>query len=102
MNIYIAIVLLVFLTSPCFATETVECEDLQWNLVVTGAPGTYRGTVKAGSADVIHIEARKRNGKTVIGQGMSFVNTDGSWEIIIWADYNLKKSHRARFYCEKY
>lgn len=102
MNIYIAIVLLVFLSSPSFATETVECEDLQWKLVVTGAPGTYRGMVKAGSADVIYIEVRKRNGKILIGQGMSFANTDGSWEIIIWADYNLKKSHRVRFYCEKY
>jgi len=101
-NIYVAIVLLVFLSSPCFATETVECEDLQWKLVVTGTTGTFRGTVKAGSADVIHIEVRRGNGKTLIGQGMSFANTDGSWEIIIWADYSLKKRHRAWFYCEKY
>ena len=102
MNNYIAIILLVFPPFISLAAETVECQGLQWKLEVTGSPGNYRGAVKAGSVDVIHIEVRNTSGYKLIGQGMGFPNLDGSWKIIIWADYNLKESHKVRFYCEKY
>lgn len=91
-------ILAMFLTSS-FA-DVVKCQDLRWKLTAKGTPGIYRGYVKAGSVDVIHVEVR--NSSRVIGQGMGFPNPGGNWEIYVYGDYNIKKSHREKFYCEKF
>ncbi len=91
-------ILAMFLTSS-FA-DVVKCQDLRWKLVTKGRPAIYRGYVKAGTVDVIHVEVRKSSG--VIGQGMGFPNPGGNWEIYVYGDRNIKKSHREIFYCEKF
>ena len=76
----------------------VACEKLRWKLSRRGRPATYRGTLKAGSVDVIYVEVRNNAG--LIGQGMGFPNPSGTWEIVVWGDYNIKNKHREWFYCE--
>lgn len=80
------------------AAGVVECENLRWKLSRKGRPATYRGTLKAGSVDVIYVEVRNSAG--LIGQGMGFPNPSGTWEIVVWGDYRIKNSHREWFYCE--
>lgn len=83
-----------------FPPKIVECEKLKWRLAVTGKPAIYRGTVEPGSVDVIYVEVRSSRG--LIGQNYGFPNPGGSWEIMVWGDYNIRKGHREKFYCEKY
>ena len=79
---------------------TVKCENLSWKLVERdGSYGKYRGKVST-EVDAIHIELR--NSSRVIGQGSGFPNPGGSWEVAIFADYKIKRSHKPKFYCEKY
>ena len=83
-----------------FPPKIVECENLRWKLAVAGKPAIYRGTVEPGVVDVIYIEVR--SGRGLIGQNYGFPNPGGSWEVMVWGDYNIRKSHKEKFYCEKY
>lgn len=92
MNKLIAIVLIALISSPSFAVETVRCKNLWWKLTVEGKPAIFRGTVKAGTADVIHIEVRKDYGKKsakdwgrfrTVGLAKGFPNPGGSWEVTV-------------------
>lgn len=83
-----------------FPPEIVECENLKWKLTVAGRPAVYRGSVESGSVDVIYVEVR--SGRGLIGQNFGFTNPGGTWEIMVWGDYNIRKSHKEKFYCEKY
>lgn len=111
MNKLITLVLITLISSPSFAIETVTCKKLWWKLTVEGKPATYRGTVKAGSADVIHIEVRKYYGKRLakdwgrfrtVGLAKGFPNPGGSWEINVWGDLKIDQDNRVKFFCEKY
>ena len=88
------------LSSRLLPPQIVECEDLKWKLTVKGRPAVYRGSVKPGTVDVIHIEVRGSRG--LIGQNFGFPNPGGSWEVMIWGDSAIFKKHRETFYCEKY
>lgn len=88
------------LSSRLFPSKIVECEDLKWKLTVKGRPAVYRGSVKPGTVDVIHIEVR--NSRGLIGQNFGFPNPGGTWEVMIWGDSAIIKRHRETFYCEKY
>ena len=88
------------MSSHLFPSSLVECEDLKWRLTVKGKPAVYRGTVKPGTVDVIYVEVRGSRG--LIGQNFGFPNPGGSWEIMVWGDYNILKKHREKFLCEKY
>jgi hypothetical protein len=88
------------LTSNLFAAEIVECEDLRWKLTVSGRPATYRGRVKPGTVDVIHVEVRNNRG--MIGQNFGFPNPGGAWEIMVWGDYVIRRGNKEKFYCERY
>lgn len=87
-------------SSHVLPPEVVECKDLEWRLAVRGQPATYRGTIKPGSADIIYIEVRK--GHRLVGQNFAFPNPGGAWEVMVWGDHLIKRSHREKFYCEKY
>lgn len=88
------------LSAHVLPPEVVECEDLEWRLAVRGKPATYRGTIKPGSADIIYIEVRK--GHDLIGQNFAFPNPGGAFEVMVWGDHFIKRSHRENFLCEKY
>lgn len=88
------------MSSHLFPSKLVTCEDLRWKLAVRGTPAVYRGTLKPGTVDVIYVEVR--NSRGLIGQNFGFPNPGGSWEIMVWGDYNIKKKHREKFLCEKY
>jgi hypothetical protein len=88
------------LSERLFPPKVVDCENLKWKLAVSGTPATYRGTVDSGTVDVIYIEVR--NGRGLIGQNYGFTNPGGSWEVMVWGDYNIRRKHREKFYCEKY
>ena len=83
-----------------FPPKVVDCENLKWKLAVSGTPATYRGTVDPGTVDVIYIEVR--SGRDLIGQNYGFTNPGGSWEVMVWGDYNIRRNHKEKFYCEKY
>lgn len=83
-----------------FPPKIVECENLEWRLTVAGKPAVYRGTVEPGTVDVIYVEVR--SGRRLIGQNYGFPNPGGAWEVMVWGDYNIRKNHREKFYCEKY
>jgi hypothetical protein len=83
-----------------FPPKIVECENLKWKLTVKGRPAIYRGTVEPGTVDVIYVEVR--SGRGLIGQNFGFTNPGGTWEIMVWGDYNIRKRHKEKFYCEKY
>lgn len=87
-------------SSHVLPPEVVECEDLEYRLAVRGQPATYRGTVKPGSADIIYVEVRK--GHKLVGQNFGFPNPGGAWEVMVWGDHFIKRSHREKFLCEKY
>jgi len=88
------------MSSHLFPSSLVICEDLKWKLAVGGKPAVYRGTVKPGTVDVIYVEVRNHRG--LIGQNFGFPNPGGTWEVMVWGDYNIKKKHREKFLCEKY
>ena len=88
------------LSSSLFPSQIVECEDLKWKLTVKGRPAVYRGRVKPGTVDVIHVEVR--NSRGLIGQNFGFPNPGGTWEVMVWGDSAIRKRHRETFYCEKY
>ena len=88
------------MSSHLFPASLVTCENLRWRLTKTGRPAVYRGTVKPGTVDVIYIEVRDSRG--LIGQNFGFPNPGGSWEIMVWGDYYIRKKHREKFLCEKY
>ncbi|UCH40155.1 MAG: hypothetical protein JSU67_00155 [Gammaproteobacteria bacterium] len=88
------------LSSRLLPPQIVECEDLKWKLKVKGRPAVYRGSVKPGTVDVIHIEVRGSRG--LIGQNFGFPNPGGSWEVMIWGDSAIFNKHKETFYCEKY
>ena len=88
------------MSSHLFPSKLVTCEDLKWKLTVRGKPAVYRGTVKPGMVDVIYIEVR--NSRGLIGQNFGFPNPGGTWEIMVWGDYQIKTKHREKFLCEKY
>jgi len=88
------------MSSHLFPASLVTCEDLKWKLAVSGKPAVYRGTVKPGTVDVIYVEVR--NSRGLIGQNFGFPNPGGTWEVMVWGDYNIKKRHREKFLCEKY
>ena len=83
-----------------FPPKIVECGNLKWKLSVQGRPAIYRGTVEPGTVDVIYVEVRGSRG--LIGQNFGFTNPGGTWEIMVWGDYNIRKKHKEKFYCEKY
>lgn len=87
-------------SSHVLPPRVVDCEELEWRLAVRGQPATYRGTVKPGTADIIYIEVRK--GQRLVGQNFAFPNPGGAWEVMVWGDHLIKRSHREIFYCEKY
>ena len=88
------------LSERLFPPKVVDCENLKWKLAVSGTPATYRGTVEPGTVDVIYVEVRGNRG--LIGQNYGFTNPGGSWEIMVWGDYNIRRKHKEKFYCEKY
>jgi hypothetical protein len=88
------------LSERLFPPRVVDCENLKWKLAVSGTPATYRGTVDPGTVDVIYVEVRGRRG--LIGQNYGFTNPGGSWEVMVWGDYNIRRKHKEKFYCEKY
>ena len=88
------------MSSHLFPANLVTCENLRWRITRTGRPAVYRGTVKPGTVDVIYVEVRSSRG--LIGQNYGFPNPGGSWEIMVWGDYNILKKHREKFLCEKY
>jgi len=88
------------LSERLFPPKVVDCENLKWKLSVSGTPATYRGTVDPGSVDVIYVEVR--SGRNLIGQNYGFTNPGGSWEVMVWGDYNIRRKHKEKFYCEKY
>jgi hypothetical protein len=88
------------LSERLFPPKVVDCEKLKWKLAVSGTPATYRGTVDQGTVDVIYVEVRGSRG--LIGQNYGFTNPGGSWEIMVWGDYNIRRKHKEKFYCEKY
>ena len=105
----ITIVLIALLSSPSFAVETVKCQKLWWKLTVKGKPATYRGTVKAGSANVIYVEVRKKIGRDIygdrfriVGQAKGFPNPGGTWGITVWGDDKIDAKNFIKFHCEKY
>jgi len=111
MNKLIAIVLIALISSPSFAVEAVRCKNLWWKLTVEGKPAIFRGTVKAGTVDVIHIEVRKDYGKQwindweryrTIGLAKGFPNPGGSWEVTVWGDFKIDRLNLVKFFCEKY
>jgi hypothetical protein len=83
-----------------FPPKIVECENLKWRLTLAGKPAIYRGTVEPGTVDVIYVEVR--SGRGLIGQNYGFPNPGGAWEVMVWGDYNIRKKHKEKFYCEKY
>ncbi len=87
-------------TSQVLPPRVVDCEDLEWRLAVRGQPATYRGSIKPGSADIVYIEVRK--GLELIGQNFAFPNPGGAWEVMVWGDHYIKRTHREKFHCEKY
>ena len=84
------------LSSRSYISEMVDCKFLRWRLTVKGSPAIYRGTVKAGSADVIHVEVRSKD--RIIAQDFGFPNPRGAWEIILWGDYKIAEKHKETFY----
>jgi hypothetical protein len=88
------------LSERLFPPKVVDCENLKWKLAVSGTPATYRGTVDPGTVDVIYVEVR--SGRDLIGQNYGFTNPGGSWEVMVWGDYNIRRKHKEKFYCEKY
>ena len=88
------------LSERLFPPKVVDCENLKWKLAVSGTPATYRGTVDPGTVDVIYVEVR--SGRGLIGQNYGFTNPGGSWEVMVWGDYNIRRKHKEKFYCEKY
>ena len=88
------------LSERLFPPKVVDCANLKWKLAVSGTPATYRGTVDAGTVDVIYVEVR--SGRSLIGQNYGFTNPGGSWEVMVWGDYNIRRKHKEKFYCEKY
>ena len=93
------ILFIVLFSTPAFA-ELVKCENLRWKLVTKGTPATYRGSIKAGSADYIELEVRRRN--KIIAQDSAYPNGGGNWEMLVYGDSNIIKSHKEKFYCHKY
>ena len=94
------VILLLVFSGSTIAADAVKCEKLRWKIVQTGTPAIYRGSVKAGTADVIYIEVRKSN--KVIGQSMGFPNPAGTWEIVVYGDRDIKKKYGEKFICAKY
>ena len=88
------------MSSHLFPASLVTCENLKWRLTKTGKPAVYRGTVKPGTVDVIYVEVS--NSRGLIVKNFGFPNPGGSWEIMVWGDYNIRKKHREKFLCEKY
>ena len=97
-SILLAFVLLSFI-APSFA-GVVKCEKLRWKLIEKGTPATYRGSIKAGSADYIEIEVR--SSRRIIGQDTAFPNGGGNWEMYVYGDIDIRKQHKEKFYCHKY
>ncbi len=100
MNIIAWVIIALIMMPNVTLAAKVECSQLRWKLTETGRPGIYRGTVKPGSVDIIHIVMSNRKG--VYGQAMGFPNPAGHWQIKVYGDYHVKKRHTERFYCEKF
>ena len=98
----IIFVIVAVVSFPNYAA-TSKCEELRWKLAKRdGEYGIYRGHVKAGTS-AIHMELRNNKGShDVVATGYDSPNPGGTWEIHVWADRNIKKGFRAKFYCETY
>ncbi len=84
-----------------FPAQAEKCLGLKWKLTERdGHYATYRGKITPGSADVVHIELR--NNKGIIAQDFGYPNPLGSWEINLYADRKVKRSHKESFVCESY
>ncbi len=95
------VLFLVLITVFSFPAQAEKCQDLKWKLTERdGRYATYRGKIKPGSADVVHIELRNNRG--IIAQDFGYPNPLGSWEINLYADRNVKRGHKESFVCESY
>lgn len=75
-----------------------ECKDFSWKLVErNGHWATYRGHVKSGTRRV-YLELYNNGG--MIAQDRAYPNPNGNWEMLVRADYHVKKSHREKFFCD--
>ena len=81
--------------------HAAKCEKLYWKQTQRSADyAKYRGKIKPGSADVVHLELY-RNSK-LVGQSLGYPNPNGTFQIAVFADQYIKRKFRPKFTCEKW
>ncbi len=91
---------ILLLLSFSAAADESNCEGLRWKLGDTnGQLGIWRGRVTPGKVETIYLELYSK-AKGLIGQGSAHPTPSGAWKIVLYADYQVRKEHIEKFYCE--